>query len=67
MEARRLQVTAEDIAAYFERLAEAFESVPAHFVYNIDEMGRQEWADRQERMYYASRSHSDTQVYFSVP
>jgi hypothetical protein len=41
MEERRLQVTAEDITAYFERLAEALEGLPAHFIHIIDEIGHQ--------------------------
>jgi hypothetical protein len=48
MEERRLQTTAESIAAHFERLNEVIDGVSAHFVYNMDEMGHQELADRQK-------------------
>jgi hypothetical protein len=67
MEEKRLQVTAEDITAYFHRLAEVLDGVPAHFVFNMDEMGHQEWADRQEQVCYVPSAHSESQVYFPVP
>jgi hypothetical protein len=47
-EEKCLQVTAENITAYFACLTEATEGVPADFVYDMDEMGDQECADRQE-------------------
>lgn len=67
IEDKRLQVTAADIRSYFDELTEAIESVPAHFIYNMDEMGHQEWADRQEQVCYVPVSHEDSQVYFPVP
>jgi hypothetical protein len=48
IEERRLQITAEAIAAYFALLSEAIDGFPANFVDNMDEMGHQEWADRQK-------------------
>jgi hypothetical protein len=33
----------------------------------MDEMGHQEWADRQDQACYVSSSHSEAQVYFPVP
>jgi hypothetical protein len=67
MEEKRFQVTAEDIAAYFNRFAEVVEGVSAHFVDNMNEMRYQESADRQEKMCYVPASHSGPQLYFPVP
>jgi hypothetical protein len=47
MEERRLQVTGEDISTDFTRLSEVIDGVPTHFISSMDEMGHQEWADRQ--------------------
>jgi hypothetical protein len=69
MEEKRLPVSEGEITIYFERLAEAIDRVQAHFAYNLDEMGYQEWVDGQERIgcvssaqgkshhMYTSRSH----------
>jgi hypothetical protein len=67
MEERRLQVAHEDVEAYFGRLDEALQDVPAHFVYNMDEMGHQEWADRPEKVCYVPTSHPQAHAYFPVP
>jgi hypothetical protein len=48
MEEMRLQVTAEDIPAYFASLSQANDGVPVYFVSNMDETGHQKWADCQE-------------------
>lgn len=67
IEEKRLQVNVEDIASYFHLLADLIQSVPGHFVYNMDEMGHQEWADRQEQICYVPTAHSGPHVYFPVP
>jgi hypothetical protein len=48
MEEKCLRLTAEDITADFARRTAAIEGAPANFVYNMDELGHQEWTDRQE-------------------
>jgi hypothetical protein len=45
MENVRLAVTQEDIDQHFHYLRDSIEGVPAHFVFNMDEMGHQPWAD----------------------
>jgi hypothetical protein len=66
MEEKRLQVSQQDIETYFTCLDEIIEGVPAHFIYNMDEMGHQEWADRQEKVCYVPKSHPHEHVYFPV-
>jgi hypothetical protein len=67
MEERRRQITAEDISRYFERLAEALEGGPAHFVYDVDEMGHCKWVNRQEQMRDVPTGHSHARVYLPFP
>jgi hypothetical protein len=62
MEDHRLDVTPESIIEYFQRAIEAIDGIPAHFVFNADEMGRQRWANRDERTYFVPVSHPEDQV-----
>jgi hypothetical protein len=66
MEEKRLQVTAEDITAYFARLTEAIHGVPAHFVHVVDEMDHPEWIDRQEQVCHVSTTPYEAHVYVQV-
>jgi hypothetical protein len=50
MESTRLAVTPEQIEAFFHEAIQIIEGVPAHFVFNMDEMDHQEWADRNNRI-----------------
>jgi hypothetical protein len=47
MEDKRMEVTPEQIYEHFGHLIAVLEDIPAHFVFNLDEMGHQDWADRQ--------------------
>jgi hypothetical protein len=67
MEDKRMQVTPEQIEEYFGRLQEALQDVPGHFVWNMDEMGHQEWAEHQEKICYVSVYHPLPQVHLLVP
>jgi hypothetical protein len=66
MEEKRLEVTPEEIAEYFQRASEALDGVPAHFVFNMDEMGHQEWADKQTRTCYVPSEHVADEVPYPV-
>jgi hypothetical protein len=66
-EEKRLQVIEEEIAMCFKRLAEAIDGVPAHFVDNMDEIGHQEWADRQEKVCHVTTPYGKLHVDFPVP
>ena len=48
MESLRLQAEDEEIDRYFELLESDVEGVPAHFIFNADECGFDEWQDRRE-------------------
>jgi hypothetical protein len=42
------------------------DGVPAHFVFNMDEMGHQDWADRAEKTCVVPVSHAGDYVYVPV-
>jgi hypothetical protein len=63
----RLAVSPEDIEAYFHQLVELVDAIPVHFVFNIDELGHQPWADRSEEICYVPSEHSDNEIAFPVP
>jgi hypothetical protein len=51
MEEKWFQVAAGDIEADFNRLEEVVQGVPAPFMNNLNEMGHQEWEERQEEVW----------------
>jgi hypothetical protein len=50
MEAERMNVPDEEISAWFRKLQESIDGVPAHFVFNMDEMGHQDYADAKDKV-----------------
>jgi hypothetical protein len=62
MEDKRVEVSPEAVIRYLADLAGVIQGMPAHFVFNMDEMGHQEWADRQERTCYVPASVPGDQV-----
>jgi hypothetical protein len=50
MEKERLECDLDEIRAHFELLDRNVTGAPAAFVFNLDESGFQDWADRLERM-----------------
>jgi hypothetical protein len=52
MEEKRLQVAPEQITAHFAHRFEFVQGVPAHFVFNMDEIDHQEWADKQSKIWF---------------
>jgi hypothetical protein len=53
--------------AQFAEEDEIIEGIPAHFIYNMDEMGHQESADRHEKICYVPMRHTQPHVYYPVP
>jgi hypothetical protein len=53
----------EEVLDHIARLIGFVEGVPAHFVFNMDEIGHQDWADRQRKMCIVPASHDGTRVY----
>jgi hypothetical protein len=66
MEDKRLAVTDEQIEEHFHKLVNLVSGVPAHFVFNMDEMGHQDWADRQTNTCYVSSEVKENYVYVPV-
>lgn len=56
MEEKRLEVTGEQIGAYFERLHFAIEGVPASLVFNLDESGFQRYVDARNQVIIVEKS-----------
>lgn len=50
IEAERLRVSDEDILAWFMQLRESIDGAPPHFVFNMDEMGHQDYADARHKL-----------------
>jgi hypothetical protein len=49
MDGQRMSVTDEQVIAYLTDLHKSVDGVPAHFVFNIDQMGHQDAADAKPR------------------
>jgi hypothetical protein len=58
-------VTTEAILAFFQHAMKVTDGVPTHFVFNMDEMGHQDWADRTEKTCLVLADHPTKQ--FNVP
>jgi hypothetical protein len=67
MEAKRFDVSAADVVAYYQHLHDVIQGVRAHFVSNPDEMRYQEWADRREQLCFGPASHEEDPVPIPVP
>jgi hypothetical protein len=52
--------------AFLQHAMEVVQGVPAHFVFNLDEMGHPNWADRTEKTCVVPSLHGDKQVYIPV-
>jgi hypothetical protein len=66
MENMRLAVTEQDILTHFTSLRNVIEDAPAHFVFNMDEMGHQPWADALTMTCFVPTSHLDKTVHYPV-
>jgi transposase len=67
MEDLRLNVTIEDIRTYFEYLKKSIYGVPNHFIYNMDELGHQIWADRKSKVVVIPRICPEKKIHIPVP
>jgi hypothetical protein len=66
MEDKRLHVTPEQIQAHFTAMFEQISGVPAHFIFNMDEMGHQDWADAHETVCFVPSDIPDEIFYYPV-
>jgi hypothetical protein len=67
MEDLRLNVTIEDIKSYFADLRKSVHGVPNHFIWNMDELGHQIWADRKSTVIVIPRTCNEKTIYIPVP
>jgi hypothetical protein len=67
MDTKRTEVTSEQIQEFFADAFRIIESVPSHFIFNMDEMGHQEWADRKEVPCLILTEHETDIVNLPVP
>jgi hypothetical protein len=66
MEDSRLRVSDESIREYFATLFANVSGAPAHFVFNMDEMGHQTWADAREIMCFVPGDYQEDTVPYPV-
>jgi hypothetical protein len=62
MEETRVFADHDEIVRYLTELAELIIDVPAYFVFNMDEMGHQDWADRQVSVVYVPSEEPNDQI-----
>jgi hypothetical protein len=60
MEEPRPGVTTEAILTFFQHAIEIVD--PAHFIFNMDEIGGQDWADRTEKAGIVPADHAEKHV-----
>jgi hypothetical protein len=56
IEDRPFEVTPEAVVDYFQLIIDIINSFPVYFVFNADEMGHQEWANRHRQSISSQRS-----------
>jgi hypothetical protein len=66
MEEHRPAITPDAIVDYLRRAIEGIDGLPTHFIFNTDEMGHQEWADRHEQTGFVPAYHVGDQVGYPV-
>jgi hypothetical protein len=66
IDAKRIEVTIDQIRDYFSRLFAPVSGAPAHFVFSMDEMGHQEWADAPDKVCFVPVSHRGDHVFSPV-
>jgi hypothetical protein len=66
MEDKRVMVGINVIRDYFDVLGQTVSGTPAAFVFNMDEMGHQVWADAQDTVCFVPASETASVVYFPV-
>jgi transposase len=67
MEDKRVMVGIDVISDYFNTLGQKISGTPAAFVFNVDEMGHQVWADAQETVCFVPAWEMAKVIYYPVP
>jgi hypothetical protein len=66
MEDGRTEVTYKEISEVLRRAIEIIDGVRSHFVFNMDETGHQDWADRAEQVCAVSSTRKSDHVHLPV-
>jgi hypothetical protein len=66
-DAKRVDVTAAQIQSHFATLSGTIEGARAHFVFNMDEMGHQEWSAAHQKICIVPVGSDHDQLYYLVP
>jgi hypothetical protein len=66
MEDTRMAVTIEQISEHFALLSKLLTDVPAQFVWNMDEMGHQDWPDAVDKVCYVPAELPTNHVTYPV-
>jgi hypothetical protein len=66
MDGQRMAVTDEQVIAYLTELHNAVSGVPAHFVFNMDEMGHQEAADAKQKKCVVPSGLGDRMINYAI-
>jgi hypothetical protein len=66
MDSNRIRVPSAVIEKYLADLKRQIDGAPSHFVFNMDEMGHQDWADKRNKRCFIPAGATDEEVYFAV-
>jgi hypothetical protein len=66
MDCKRYNVTHEEILRWYHETRAKPEGVPAHFIFNMDEMGHAVWADATVCICYISADAMESHVHYPV-
>jgi hypothetical protein len=67
MDKDRMDVSIEAVRNWFIYAAQELQGIPAHFLFNMDEMGHQNWADAAQTHCYVPRSVEEDVISYPVP
>jgi hypothetical protein len=67
MEEKRVSVKQEDIIHYFAYIIQHLNGTPAHFIFNMDEMGHQEFVDAGSKIVFVPSDYPNASIYYPVP
>jgi hypothetical protein len=66
MDEKRAQVTDDAIRDYFAGLFATVSGAPAHFVFNMDEMGHQTWVDAEKTVCFVPAEFTEPIVHYPL-
>jgi hypothetical protein len=67
MDELRTEVTEDQISTDLAELSANIDRVPAHFIFNMDEVGHQDWADRTDTYCSVPADYPAPLIHFPIP